>query len=295
MEERQQPSLLIVDSFALLFRGFFSTASVGNYMRTREGLCTNGIYQFTRYLFHAIQRFAPSHVVCTFDMGKKTFRNEMYPLYKAQRDAPPEELIPQFDKLWELVEAFDIPCIGQVGYEADDLYGSISKHYSDQGMQVRILTGDGDSLQLINENTQIVMLKKGFGNYEVISHLNLEENKGVQLPSQIIELKGLMGDTSDNIPGCPGIGPKTALKLILEYGTIDNIYAHIDDLKGKMKERLIAYKEQVYLSHDLATIRTNIPFECSLDACELAFDRAKVLRKMEEFEFSERLTKAFAG
>lgn len=290
----EQPSLLVIDSFALLFRGFFSMAMVGNYMRNSQGLSTNGLYQFTRYMMHAINKFKPSHVVCTFDMGKETFRNEMYPLYKANRDAPPEELVPQFDMLWELVEAFDIPRVGKIGYEADDMIGSMAKHYSAEGVKVNILTGDGDTLQLINENTQVSLMKKGFGNYEVVNLDNLQELKEIAHPYQIIEMKALMGDAADNIPGCPSVGPKTAIKLIHEYDTVDSIYEHIDKIKGKLKERLMENKEQVYLSRDLATIRTDIDFDCTLEQCEYKWNREKLLAKLEELEFKS-LIRTFAG
>lgn len=290
----EQPSLLIIDSFALLFRGFFSMAMVGNYMRNSQGLCTNGLYQFTRYMMDAVNTFKPSHVVCTFDMGKETFRNEMYPHYKANRDAPPEELVPQFDMLWELVDAFDIPRVGKIGYEADDMIGSMAKHYSAEGVKVNILTGDGDTLQLINENTQVSLMKKGFGNYEVVTLDNLQELKEIAYPYQIIEMKALMGDAADNIPGCPSVGPKTAIKLIKEYGTVDSIYEHIHEIKGKLKERLVENKEQVYMSRDLATIRTDIDFDCSLEQCEYKWNREKLLAKLEELEF-KNLIRSFAG
>lgn len=279
------PHLLVIDSFALLFRGFFSLAAVGNYMRTASGLCTNGLYQFTRYMLDAIDRFQPTHVVCAFDMGKETFRNELYPAYKAHRDAPPEELIPQFDKLWELVEAFDIPAIGEPGYEADDMIGSLAKHYSASGVRVSILTGDGDALQLIDKHTQVVMMKKGFGNYEVVTLDNLEQIKGVSHPSQIIEMKALMGDASDNIPGCPNVGPKTALKLIEEFGTVDGIYERIDEVKGKLRERLIEHKDMIYLSRELSTIRTDVAFDCPIESCLYKWNEDKLRSKLEEFEF----------
>jgi 5'-3' exonuclease len=293
-QHEDKQSLLIIDSFALLFRGFFSMAVMGNYMRNSQGLCTNGLYQFTRYMMDAIRTFNPTHVVCTFDMGKETFRNQMYPLYKANRDAPPEELIPQFDKLWELVEAFDIPCVGKVGYEADDMIGSMAKYYSAEGIKVNILTGDGDTLQLINEFTEVSLMKKGFGNYETVNLANLYEIKGIHHPYQIIEMKALMGDTADNIPGCPGVGPKTAVKLINEYETVDCLYDNIDQLKGKLKERLVENKEQVYLSRDLAAIHTDVEFDCPLDSCLYQWNREKLLSKLEELEF-KTLVRSFAG
>jgi len=281
----QLESLLIIDSFALLFRGYYATALQGYLMQNSKGLYTNGIYQFTRYMLDAIKRFKPTHVACAFDMGKATFRNEMYGGYKANRDEPPLELIPQFDKLRDLVDAFDIPCLGIEGYEADDVIGSLAKQYAAQGRKVRILTGDGDSYQLIDENIEVVMLRKGFGNYEVIRLDNLFEVAGVREPYQIIEMKALMGDASDNIPGCPNVGPKTAQKLIMEYGSVEGIYAHISEIKGKLLERLIEHKDQIYLSRDLATIRTNLEIDCPPERCLYKWNRDKLLPVLEEFEF----------
>jgi 5'-3' exonuclease len=293
-DSQNSRSLLLIDSFALLFRGFFATASVGNYMQNSQGLYTNGLHQFTRYMLDAIRTFQPTHVACAFDMGKSTFRNEMYAQYKANRNEPPLELIPQFDKLWELVEAFDIPSLGVEGYEADDVIGTIAKRYSAEGIKVRILTGDGDALQLINENTQVVLLKKGFGNYETVGLDNLYELRGIELPSQIIELKALMGDSSDNIPGCPNVGPKTAMKLIAEYGNVDRIFDHIEDIKGKLGERLLEHKELIYLSRDLASIRTDIEIDCTLEDCIYQWNRDKLVSKLEEFEM-KAMIRSVAG
>lgn len=289
--DNPNPSVLIVDSFALLFRGFYSMAMTGNYMRTSQGLCTNGLYQFTRYLLDAVAKFKPSHVVCTFDMGAKTFRNDLYPNYKANREAPPEELVPQFDKLWELVEAFDIPCIGEAGYEADDMIGSLAKLFNEQQVDVNILTGDGDTLQLLNEQTKVTFMKKGFGNYQTVGLQDLFELKGVQRPDQIIDLKGLMGDTADNIPGCPGVGPKTAVKLIAQFDHIDGLFENLDQVKGKLKERLAEHKDLIYLSKQLAAIRTDLVVDCELESCEFGWDRDKLLAKLEEFEWNTLIRK----
>lgn len=293
--ERSTPSLLIIDSFALLFRGYFATALHGNYMQNSKGLYTNGLYQFTRYMLDAIKRFEPTHVVCAFDMGKATFRNEIYAPYKANRDEPPAELVPQFDKLWELVDAFDIPCLGIEGYEADDVIGSLAKQVAGRQEHVRILTGDGDTYQLIDEYIDVAMLRKGFGNYEIIHRDNLFEAAGVREPYQIIEKKALMGDTADNIPGCPNVGPKTADKLIAAYDTVDGVYANIEGLKGKLKERLVEFKDQVYLSRDLATIRVDLEIDCPPERSLYKWNRDKLLTVLEEFEFKTIIRNLAAG
>lgn len=277
--------LLIVDSMALLFRGFFATAVTGQYMQTEAGHYTNGLFQFTKYLFNAIDRVKPTHIACAFDMGKITFRNDIYPAYKANRGEPPIELIPQFEMLKELVESFDIPVLGVKGYEADDVMGTVAKRAAAEGFDVYLLTGDGDTLQLVDDKITVVLMKKGMGNYEMITRKSLLELKGIQGPEKVIEIKSLMGDASDNIPGCPGIGPKIAGRLLDEYGDLEGIYEHIDELKGKMKERLIENKELVYLSRDLATIRIDVPIECDFESCTLRFDRLKIKEKFEELEF----------
>lgn len=294
-QEKSGHTLLIIDSFALLFRGYYATALHGNLMRNSKGLYTNGIYQFTRIMLDAIKQFQPTHVVCAFDMGRATFRNELYKEYKANRDEPPLELVPQFDKLWDLVDAFDIPCLGIEGYEADDVIGSYATQRAACGDQVIVLTGDGDSLQLIQENVEIAMMRKGFGNYERIGLHNLQDVAGVAHAYQIIEMKALMGDASDNIPGCPNVGPKTALKLIAEYDTVDKLYANIDSIKGKLKERLIEHKEQVYLSRDLATIRTNLTIDCPPERSVYKWNREKLLAVLEEFEFRTIIRSLLAG
>lgn len=287
----QEKSILIIDSFALLFRGFYATAVSGNYMKTSQGLYTNGLYQFTRYMLDAIDQFKPTHVICAFDMGEKTFRNELYSEYKANRGTPPDELIPQFDKLWELVEAFDIPCMGKIGYEADDMIGSIAKPYSAAGTDVNILTGDKDMLQLINDKTKLTLMKKGFGNYLSIGLGNFTEETQVSYPYQIIEMKALMGDASDNIPGCPKVGPKTAIKLLNEFGNVDQLFENIDQVKGKLQERLIENKEMIYLSRDLATINTDVQFQCELNDCTYKYNHDKLISKLEEFEFKSIIRK----
>lgn len=285
MEANSDKKLLVVDSMALLFRGFFATSVSGPIMQTSAGLYTNGVYQFTKYMMDAIKKVQPTHVACAFDMGKTTFRNELYTDYKANRSEPPQELLPQFDLLRELVEAFDIPVVGVKGYEADDVMGTMSSIASNDGYEVFLLTGDGDALQLINEQTTVVLMKKGFGNYEWVNHVTLPELKGIDHPSQIIELKALMGDSSDNIPGCPGIGPKIATQLLQAYGTIEGVFENIDDIKGKRKERLLENKELIYLSRQLATIRRDVPLTCTLDDCVMTFNRDKIVSKFEELEF----------
>ncbi|MEW9667497.1 5'-3' exonuclease H3TH domain-containing protein [Ammoniphilus sp. 3BR4] len=284
--EKQKNRLLIVDSMALLFRGFYATYGFGPVMQTKSGLYTNAIYQYIKYFMDAVKKFQPTHIICATDMGKATFRNELYPLYKANRGEPPLELLPQFDLVKEVVDSFDIPFVGLSGYEADDIMGTFAKKYANEDTHVYILTGDGDTLQLLDENTSIIMMKKGFGNYDVITLSDLKDRKGLEHPSQIIELKGLMGDPSDNIPGCPNVGPKTAEKLLLAYRTIDGVFAAIHEVSGKLQQRLLENKDQIYLSRELAAINTLVPLDCVWNSCHCNFDQDKIKDMFERFEFN---------
>src|SRR5699024_3022667 len=202
---------------ALLFRGFYATAFRGNNMKTSDGVPTNGVYQFLRYFLDALDRFRPTHVICCWDMGSQTFRTELYDKYKANRPTPPQELIPQFDLVKEVIEAFNFPNIGLQHFEADDCIGTLATMYANDH-DVMILTGDQDILQLVDTHISVIIMKKGIGNYEVFNHDNFYDKKGIA-PWQMVDLKALMGDSSDNYPGVKGIGEKTALKLIQEYGS----------------------------------------------------------------------------
>ncbi len=216
--------ILLVDGMALLFRGYFATAFRQQFMINEKGIPTNGVYQFIRYFLDGVNTFNPTHVIACWDMGSKTFRTELYENYKANRDAPPEELIPQFDLVKEAVSSFNVPNIGIQNYEADDIIGTLAKQYQSEA-DVIIQTGDLDMLQLVDDQIKVAIMRKGLSNYEVFSHDNFLEKKGIQ-PNQIIEFKGLTGDPADNYPGIKGIGEKTALKLLKEYNNMDNILAN---------------------------------------------------------------------
>lgn len=281
MMDRKQ--VLLVDGMALLFRGFFATSFRGNFMITKQGIPTNGVYQFMRYFLDAVQTFTPTHVVCCWDMGSKTFRTDMYEGYKANRDAPPVELIPQFDVVKEVVEAFDMPNIGLENFEADDCIGTLARTYAQEN-DVTILTGDQDILQLVEEHIQVAIMRKGQGNYEVFTNENFYEKKGIT-PRQVIDLKGLMGDASDNYPGVKGIGEKTALKLIKEHGTIDELLVNIDSLPQGVQTKIKANLDMLHLSRTLAEIKCDVPVSCELDGALWSYDKEKIQKKFDELEF----------
>ncbi|OLO40489.1 flap endonuclease [Alkalihalophilus pseudofirmus] len=278
---------MLVDGMALLFRGYYATAYRGYIMKTSSGVPTNGIYGFVKYMWDAIKTFEPSHVICCWDMGSKTFRTEMYPEYKANRGEPPEELIPQFDLVKEVVASFDIPNIGIEQFEADDCIGSLAKRYSND-MHVQILTGDHDSLQLVNERVHSIIMKKGMSNYAVYTPEKLLEEKGLTA-AQMVDLKGLMGDTSDNFPGVKGIGEKTAIKLLKEYETIEAIIENLANLPKGMRTKIENELEMLHLSRKLAEIRCDVEIEFDFENALLTIDEEKVRQQFETLEFTRLL------
>ncbi|PLR99688.1 5'-3' exonuclease [Bacillus sp. T33-2] len=281
--QNDKPTFLLVDGMALLFRAFYATSITGQFMVNSKGMPTNAVYGFVKHFFTAVSTFKPSHVAVCWDMGSKTFRTEMYEGYKANRGDAPLELIPQFDLVKEVVEAFDVPNIGIEGYEADDCIGTIARKAADT-MNVAILTGDRDILQLIDDNISVILLKKGFGNYDVHNRNTFFEEKGIW-PEQMIDLKALMGDPSDNYPGVRGIGEKTALKLLQQFGNVEGIIANLDQLGKSHKAKIEQDIEMLHLSRRLAEIKCDTPVECAFEDAIYRLDREKVLQKFAEIEF----------
>jgi len=277
--KRLKKSILLVDGMALLFRGYYATAYSGNFMKTKDGVPTNGVHQFLRYFLDGIKTFQPSHVICCWDMGSKTFRTEIYESYKANRSEPPAELIPQFDLVKDVVDIFNIPNIGLVNYEADDIIGSIAERYRTE-YDVTIQTGDFDMLQLIKSNVQVAIMKKGIGNYELFDNANFYEKRGL-FPHQIVDFKGFTGDSADNYPGVKGIGEKTATKLLQTYGEAENIIENIDQLSKGVQTKLNENLEMFYLSRQLAEIKCDLAIDCPLERAVVDFDAEMIDEKIK--------------
>lgn len=275
--------VMLVDGMALLFRAFYATSYGGYIRKTKAGLPTNAVYGFLQYFFDAVSTFEPSHVVCCWDMGKGTFRTEKYDGYKSNRIEAPLELIPQFDLVKDVVAELGVPNIGLAGYEADDCIGTLASCYSDNS-EVYILTGDHDMLQLIDENVKVVIMKKGRSNYKVYDLAELLEDKGLT-PRQVIDLKGFMGDTSDNYPGVKGIGEKTALKLLTEYGTVEGVIENLHLLPKGVRTKIEADLDMLHLSRELAEIRCDVPVVCELTEALWELQRETAARKFQELEF----------
>ncbi|WP_226034821.1 5'-3' exonuclease [Aquibacillus saliphilus] len=275
-------TVLLVDGMALLFRGFYATGYTGNFMINSKGVPTNAIFGFLNYFINAIETFSPSHVVCCWDMGSKTFRSDLYEEYKSNRGEPPVELVPQFDLIKEVVDAFEVPNVGIVGFEADDCIGTLANEYGQEN-NVVVVTGDQDILQLVKPNISVAIMKKGQGNYDVLRDDTFYEQRGIS-PKQMIDLKGLMGDPSDNYPGVKGIGEKTALKLLQEYGSIDDILTNLDFLSKGIKKKIEDNVEMLHLSRKLAKIHCEVPVSCSLDDAVWSINSERVNLKLQDLE-----------
>ncbi|MEH7117113.1 5'-3' exonuclease [Neobacillus vireti] len=280
--ENQKPSLMLVDGMALLFRAFYATAVTGQFMINSKGIPTNGIHGFVKHLFTAVASFKPTHLAVCWDMGSKTFRTEIFADYKGNRGEAPIELIPQFDLVKEVVESFDIPNIGLTGYEADDCIGTIAQQMKGLA-NISILTGDQDILQLLDEDISVILLKKGYGNYLLHTPQTFFEEKGI-MPKQMIDLKALMGDPSDNYPGVKGIGEKTALKLLKEFDHVEGIISNLDRLSKSHKSKIEQDLDMLHLSRTLAEIKCDVPVTCQLDQAGLRIPKDKALNKLKEVE-----------
>ena len=259
--------LLLIDGSSVAFRAFFALYHQIDRFKSPTGLHTNAIYGFNLMLDHMMKRIEPTHILVAFDAGKTTFRTEMFADYKAGRAKTPDEFREQFPFIRQMLDAMGIKHYELSQYEADDIIGTLDKmaERTDIPFDVTIVSGDKDLIQLTDENTVVEISKKGVADFEEFTPAYLMEKMGIT-PTQFIDLKALMGDKSDNIPGVTKIGEKTGLKLLTEFGSLEGIYEHIDSMKAsKMKENLIADKEKAFLSRTLATIDTQAPIEIGLD------------------------------
>ncbi|WP_036688096.1 DNA polymerase I [Paucisalibacillus globulus] len=253
--------LVLIDGNSITYRAFFALPLLNN----DKGVYTNAVYGFTTMLLRILEEQKPTHLLVAFDAGKTTFRHSTFKEYKGGRQKTPPELSEQFPLVRELLDAFNIRHYELENYEADDIIGTLSKQGNEKEFEVAVISGDKDMLQLISNQVTVNVTKKGISEVEAYTPDYLLEKMEVT-PDQIIDLKALMGDSSDNIPGVPGVGEKTATKLLKEYKTLDNIYAHLEEISGKkLKENLTNHKDDAYMSKELATINCESPIEVSID------------------------------
>jgi DNA polymerase-1 len=259
MSENQPKKLFLLDAYALIFRSYY--AFIKNPRITSKGMNTSAIFGFLLTLREVLQKQKPTHIAVVFDTSAPTFRHEMYKDYKANRDETPEDIKKAVPYIKKLVEAYKIPIIDYPGFEADDIIGTLAKKASDKGFVTYMMTPDKDFAQLVSDN--IFMFKPSRSGNESVKW-GVDEVKrefSVQQPEQVIDILALMGDTADNIPGAPGVGPKTAMKLISEYGSVEELFRHTNQLKGRLKEIIENNREQIELSKKLATIDLKVPVE----------------------------------
>lgn len=255
--------LILIDGNSLLFKAFYATSYTGNYMVNRNGIPTNGVYGFARMVEKIIST-NPKYVIVAFDYGKKTFRNELLDTYKATRKETPQELVPQFALAREYLTAHNITWYEIEGYEGDDIIGTLVDFGEKNNLKVSVYTGDKDANQLISSQTTIYRTIKGVTELDIYNEQTLLDKYGLK-PDQFRDFLGLMGDSSDNIPGIKGVGEKTALKLLHQYGTIEGLQEHQDEIKGKMGEKIRAGMEDALMSKKVATILRDIPIDVDLE------------------------------
>lgn len=270
--------LVLIDGNSILNRAYYAMPPLND----REGRNVNAVYGFMSILLKVLSDYKPTHIAVAFDKKGKNFRHKLYELYKANRKGMPDDLASQMPILMSVLETMNIEIVGKEGVEADDVIGTLAKRFDDNTF---IVSGDKDLLQLIDDTTTVLLTKKGISEVETVDEKYLKEVFHLT-PKQVIDYKSLRGDTSDNIPGVKGIGEKTAMSLIEEYSNLDNIYNNVEKIKGSLKEKLVNDKETAYLSYQLATIKTDVDIDCSIEDCAIFPFSNEVVNAFEKLDFN---------
>jgi DNA polymerase-1 len=282
--------LFLLDAYALIYRSYF--AFIKNPRFNSKGVNTSAMLGFVNVLEQLLKDENPTHIAVVFDLNVPTFRHQMFDAYKATREAMPEDLIKSIPYIRKIIEAYNIPILEKAGFEADDVIGTLAKKAETMGYTTYMMTPDKDYSQLVSEHIFMYKPSRGGEKPEIWGIKEVQENFMIQEPWQVIDVLGLMGDASDNIPGCPGIGPKTAMKLVSTYQSIDGLYENINDLKGKMKENLVEFEAQVRLSRILAKIILDVPVEFEEDKLIMEEPNWKKLNELfADLEFRQLMRK----
>lgn len=287
--------LVLIDANALVHRGYHAVPADSDSFRTKEGELVNAVYGFASIFLKVLKELKPKYILTAFDLPKPTFRHKEYTRYKAHRPKTPDDLRSQFKRVKEFVKVFDVPIFEKEGFEADDVIGTITK-LTGKEIEDIVVTGDLDTLQLVDESTKVYTLKRGMSDTVIYDEEAVKERYGLD-PEQLIDFKGLRGDPSDNIPGVPGVGEKTAGDLMKEFGTIENLYKKLEkndvgEMKDSLRERLLENKEQAILSKRLATIRFDVPLKFNLADCRLeSYSHQKVVEFFKELEFNSLIAR----
>lgn len=280
MTGEQKPHILLVDGMALLFRSFFATSAMGHYFPNDKGVPTNGVQGFVRHAMTAVSIFKPTHMAVCWDMGAHTFRNDLYDGYKANRPEPAPELVPQFDMAREVSEWVGWKNYGVEGMEADDLIGSFICEWEGRA-DITVVTGDKDLLQLLRPGVRIALMKKGYTVYDIYTEERFVEEYEIE-PIRFVDTKAFTGDPSDGYPGVKGIGPKTALKLIKEYGTVDGVVNALDELTPGMRKKIETDMEMLMLSRELAQIHCELSFGDPIEELAVPIFGESLREKLEQ-------------
>lgn len=266
MNKRDKKRFVIIDGNHLIHRAFHAIQAP---LKTSSGEQTNAIYGFASMLLNIIEIEKPDYIAMTFDEKAPTFRHEMHEDYKGTRQKAPDELYAQIPRIKEMVTAFKMPIYSKEGFEADDMLGTLAKEASEQGMEVYIVTGDMDAMQMITSDIRVAYPHKGYREPIIYDRQRVKEKYGIE-PEQIADYKAMMGDTSDNIKGVQGIGPKGAAQLLNKYGSLDGIYKHIDEIEGGLHDKLVNGKEDAYFSQKMCRIVTDVTNDFKKEDAELA-------------------------
>lgn len=284
------PTLFLLDAYALIFRAYYAFIRAPRI--NSRGQNTSAVFGFVNTLEDLLQRMQPTHIGVVFDPKGDTFRHALYPDYKAQREATPEDIRWAVPYIKRIVEAYRIPILEVEGYEADDVIGTLATEAGRQGIDTYMMTPDKDYAQLVSNHVHMYRPAKGGNEAEVLGVDEVREKYGVDRPEQVVDLLGLMGDTADNIPGCPGVGEKTAVKLIQQFGSIEGLLARTNELKGALQKKVVEHTEQIRLSRTLATINTQVPIVLDMDMLvRQSPDKEALLAIYEELEFRSFIAK----
>jgi len=279
--------IIIIDSNSVIHRAFHALPP----LKTKKGEVVNAVYGYLTFLFKTLKEIEPDYVAACFDVSKENFRLDLFKEYKAKRQKAPQELYDQIPKIKEVLRVFNIPVFEKKGFEGDDIIGTIAKT-ENGNLEKIILSGDLDSLQLVDKNVRVCFLKKGVSNSDFYNKDKVIEKYDGIVPEQIIDLKALKGDSSDNIPGVLGIGEKTAINLLKEFNTLENIYNNLDNISLKTREKLIKDKEMAFLSKKLGEIKTDVKIDFDLKECKFGnFDREEVISMLEEYGFKSLINR----
>ena len=284
--------LFLLDAYALIYRAYY--AFIKNPRINSKGLNTSAILGFVNTLEEVLSKEQPTHIGIAFDPSGPTFRHEAFEQYKAQREETPEAIRTAVPIIKDIIRAYRIPILEVKGYEADDVIGTLARQADELGIETYMMTPDKDYGQLVTSHVRIYRPKYGDKEFEIMGIKEVTEKYGINSPLQVIDMLGLMGDASDNIPGCPGVGEKTAVKLIQQFGSIENLLDHTDQLKGALKNKVETNKEQITFSKFLATIKTDVPL--SLDMAALKYEEPNIdsLKQLfEDLEFRTLIERKF--